>query len=422
MDRRCKRGFVALAAVALSLAAATPSEGANSPSSGSQVGLTATTINVGQVDTLSGPVPGLFEGAKDGTQAYIDYINSKGGVNGRKIRLDVADDAFSGNNYTTETEQLVTKDFALVGGFSLFDDSGVPAINAAKIPDVTESLSTARETDQYNYAPDPLVPGGAPLGFYKYYKKQYPTAYKHVGTLYTDAGVAEAQSKTALSAMASLGYRIDYQRVVGPFESDFTADVLKMRSTGVQMVFIAGLSVDQLGELAKNMTTQGFKPQLFFTNGVAYDASYVPAAGNAANGTVTPLQNALFLGQDAKSIPAVALLDKWVKKVNPGAHIDGYAVYGWSAAELFVQALKAAGPNPTRTNLLTQLNKITSFNAGGLMATGNPAQKIPENCWINAKVVNGKWARISPSTKPGFVCSPGGYYYPPGQKKFVRSN
>jgi branched-chain amino acid transport system substrate-binding protein len=420
-DRRLKGAVIALGAAALSLSLAAPS-GAATAAVGSPVGITATTINVGQVDTLTGPVPGLFKGAEDGTQAYLDYINSKGGVNGRKIHLDVGDDKFSGANYTTATQQLVNEDFALVGGFSLFDDSGVPAINAAKIPDVTMSLSSARETDQYNYAPVPLVPGSAALGPYKYYKKAYGDAYKHVGTLYSNQGSAESQTLTAFSAMESIGYHVDYQRVVGVFDSDFTADVLKMKSAGVQMVIIVGMAVTQVADLAKDMAAQGFKPKLFASSGTSYDANFIPLAGSAANGHEVGVFTALYQGQDAKVVPAVALFDKWMKKVDPKFPIDGYAVYGWTSAELFVQALQAAGASPTRASLLAQLNKITSFDGGGLLAPGNPAQKIPESCWFLAKVQNGQWVRTSPSPKSGFLCSPGGYYYPKGTKKFVRSN
>ena len=48
-------------------------------------GLTSTTVSIGNVSTLS---LGLFKGALIGTQAYADYVNSRGGVNGRKIRVD----------------------------------------------------------------------------------------------------------------------------------------------------------------------------------------------------------------------------------------------------------------------------------------------------------------------------------------------
>ena len=421
VQRRKGCAFV-VGVVAVLASMAVPSWAGAASTAGAQVGITATTVRVGQVDTLTGPVPGLFQGAKDGTQAYFNYINSKGGVNGRTIELDVGDDQFSGADYTTATQQLVAKDFALVGGFSLYDNSGVPAINVAKIPDVTESLSSARSLDQYNYAPDPLIPGATVLGPYKYFKKEDPTAVKNVGTLYSNYGAALVQTQTVLSAMKSLGYHVDYQRVVGVFDSDFTADVFKMKAAGVQMVYIVGMQISQVADLAKDMAAQGFTPKIFSTSGVGYDSSYIPTAGTAANGTETLEQSALFQGEDAKSVPAVALFDKWIKKTDPKAHIDVYALYGWSAAELFTQALQAAGPNPTRVGLLAQLNKITSFTAGGLTAPGNPAQKVPENCWLLTKVQNGKWVRTTPTPKTGFVCNPIGYYYPPGYKKFVRSN
>ncbi|MBV8305083.1 MAG: ABC transporter substrate-binding protein, partial [Acidimicrobiia bacterium] len=56
------------------------------------VGVTATTITAGNVSDLGGPVPGLFQGGPYGTQAYFDYVNSQGGIYGRKLVLKSVDD------------------------------------------------------------------------------------------------------------------------------------------------------------------------------------------------------------------------------------------------------------------------------------------------------------------------------------------
>jgi ABC-type branched-subunit amino acid transport system substrate-binding protein len=106
----------------------------------------------------------------------------------------------------------------------------------------------------------------------------------------------------------------------------------------------------------------------------------------------------------------VALFDKWAKKVDPQTQLDVYTVDAWMNAQLFVQALKAAGPNPTRGSLDAQLDKVTSFNASGLESTQNPAQKIPGQCWLVAQYEDGKWSRISPDPKTGFVCNPKGFF------------
>ena len=410
------------AVVAAPLAAtATATAAAAAPTTTTQEpGVTAHTITVGQVDTLSGPVPGLFEGAKYGTLAYFDYVNSHGGVNGRKIELNAQDDAFSGANYQSETASLVNSTFALVGGFSLFDNAGVAAINSAKIPDITYSLTQSRENDQLNFSPGPIVEGGARLGPLKYYKQHYGNAYQHVGTIDSNVASAVAQSNGVFAAAKSLGYKVVYNATVSPFTTSFLPDVLKMQQQGVQMVYVVGLAVNQVADLAQDMHQQGFTPKVFSTNGVGYDSTYIKLAGSAANGTMTDLSAAMYLGQDAKTTPSVALFDKWVHKVNSGAHYDTFGVFGWASAELFVQALKAAGPNPTRAAVISYLDKVTNYSADGMLSASNTAEKVPGDCWILVKVVNGHWQRVAPSPKSGFTCKPAGFYYPPGFKKFVR--
>jgi ABC-type branched-subunit amino acid transport system substrate-binding protein len=114
---------------------------------------------------------------------------------------------------------------------------------------------------------------------------------------------------------------------------------------------------------------------VFFTGASAYEAGFNP--GSAGNGSLLTTVTALYMGEDAKVIPAVGTFDKWAKKVDPQTQLDLYTLYGWISAELFVQALKGAGANPTRASLDAQLNKVTSYNAGGLIANQDPAQKIP---------------------------------------------
>ena len=48
-------------------------------------------MSVGNVSTL---LAGIFKGAAVGTEAYADYVNSTGGINGRKILVDSSDDHY----------------------------------------------------------------------------------------------------------------------------------------------------------------------------------------------------------------------------------------------------------------------------------------------------------------------------------------
>jgi len=73
-----------------------------------------------------------------------------------------------------------------------------------------------------------------------------------------------------------------------------------------------------------------------------------------------------------------------------------------------------------RAGLEAALDKITSFNASGLIATANPAQNIPGNCIILAQVKGNSIVRVSPTPKNGFYCLPHSLVPLPGFKPEVR--
>ncbi len=79
------------------------------------VGVTATSITLGNVATLTGPVPGLFAGATVGAQAVVAYENSLGGLWGRKFKLDARDDQFDSGQHRSQTGDLITKSLAMLG-------------------------------------------------------------------------------------------------------------------------------------------------------------------------------------------------------------------------------------------------------------------------------------------------------------------
>ena len=72
-------------------------------------GVSSNEVQVANVSTLS---LGLFKGAQVGTEAYAAYVNSSGGVNGRKIVVNDADDGFTGAGNKQATENALQNDFS----------------------------------------------------------------------------------------------------------------------------------------------------------------------------------------------------------------------------------------------------------------------------------------------------------------------
>src|SRR5262245_42588801 len=91
-----------LAAVALGVTACGGSSGA---SSSNPPGVTDTTVTIGSTDPLTGPAAPGYSEIPVAAQAYFNYVNASGGINGRKITLKYLDDAYNPTQTVTLTKQ-----------------------------------------------------------------------------------------------------------------------------------------------------------------------------------------------------------------------------------------------------------------------------------------------------------------------------
>jgi branched-chain amino acid transport system substrate-binding protein len=381
-----------------------------------RTGLNATSVRVGNVSTLA--VGGLFKGALVGTEAYADYVNSTGGVNGRKIIVDSADDQFSGSGNKQATQNAITRDFALVGGFSLQDSFG-GALLAAKpsMPDVSVVLDMKTNKLPNVFSAVPLN-GGWETGPLLYFKKKFPKTIKAVGTITSNTPSALADWVGEKYALEQTGYKVVYDPSIPVTQTDFTQNVIAMKNAGVKILFVDQLPQIYASALLKDLQQQNFHPVVVL-GAASYSNSLVANSGGASavNGSYLDQNTSLYLGGDAKVIPAVALFNKWVAKASPGFHADLFTLYGWLSAELFSQALKNAGKNPSRGSLLQALSKITSFSGNNIVAPANPAAKTVGSCYLIGEVVNGQYQRLDDppvsSSTHGYRCD-GKYLLPPG--------
>ncbi|HMC41711.1 MAG TPA: ABC transporter substrate-binding protein, partial [Acidimicrobiales bacterium] len=150
------------------------------------VGVTANSITVANISILTGPVPGLFAGAVNGTDAFLQYQNSLGGVFGRRLNLAAADDQFDCGQNKALTESYVPKAFAFVGSFSLFDNCGAQVLSANPgVPDVHNALALDAQKEPNNFSSQPIRQGSA-LGPIDYFKSKAPGAITAAASLIGD--------------------------------------------------------------------------------------------------------------------------------------------------------------------------------------------------------------------------------------------
>ena len=367
------------------------------------IGVTEDRIIVGNVSTLSGPVPGLFRGALVGVQAWAAMVNSQGGINGRMIEVRSGDDALdSGRN---KAAHLALKDqvFAFVGSFSVTDDGGASELAGTNIPDVGNPLAPQRFDLPNNFSPSPTGPGWE-TGPARYYIQNFgEEPVRHVAMFVSAVETARIAARRERQVLESLGYEIVYTREVQPNEPNYTGDVIQMRSAGVQAVMWEG-QADQIADLVNAMADQGFEVPLLNPGSTSYSEAFLEQAGAAAEGARIDVTHALYLGGDM-NVPEVALFNEWMERVDPDQDVDLFAVFGWASGRLIEQALRDAGPNLTRDAVLAALGTVTTFDANGLIAPVNPAGKRATDCFLVIRVEGGEFVREHPAE--GFDCTTG---------------
>ena len=367
------------------------------------VGVTGTTITVGNVSDLSGPVPGLFQGAVDGTEAYFAYLNSQGGIDGRQVKLQAVDGQTDCTANQNAHASEIPNVFAFVGSFSLYDDCGTKVLQEhPEVPDVSFALGLKTQANTVNQFSPQFLPSGGPTGPFCALAKKFPEAVKAVGSVYSNIPSAAASQKAVEKAATQCGWTWIDSIPAGATDTTFNAQINRMRSDGVKLVFQIADTTANMAEMKSEADAQGWKP--IWVAPVAYASSFFDLMGSnaAAEGVLGYNVYALFLGEsEAAQIPEVALFQTWMKRVHPEAAMDLFAMYGWAAAKLFSAQVKAIGPRPTRKAFIQSIGTVHNYDADHLLASSDVGGHQPGHCYLLWQAHNGKFERLD---SPDYHC------------------
>ena len=341
------------------------------PAKASDPGITSNEIVFGMQLPQTGAASPGYNKVDDATRAYFDYVNSKGGVNGRNLRLVAKDDVYNAGITLTSVAELINDDkvFGFIGNVGTQTQSAViDRINRDGIP----HLFTLTGYSKFYSNPKkyPTTFGG--LGTYfaeskivgEYVKKTF--AGKKVGILYQ----TDDFGRDALAGFNQVGLRFEDGKTAAKFVSGtqgslgLTSQLNQLKSNGVEVVLFAAVA----SAFAIAITTAnaiGYKPANWVVTSVGADATTfqtilgargVPAASSAAllNGVIT----ASFAPAPTEATdPYVAAFKKINDEFNkgPDKRWDNNILIGMNNAYLLVQALHGAGKNVTRKNLISYL-------------------------------------------------------------------
>jgi ABC-type branched-subunit amino acid transport system substrate-binding protein len=368
---------VALLTAALALAVAgggaVPSVSAASDTSG----ITSTSITIGSHQPLTGiAAPGYSEIAP-AENAFYEYVNAHGGVNGRKIDFKYVDDMYNPANTPTVVRQLVLQDgvFAIVSGLGTpTHETVLQYLNANKVPDlfVASGCDCWSDASKYPYT----------FGYQTDYTIEAKILGKYVTDHYQGQKVAYIYQNDDVGqgALAGLSQTIPNSAVVAkqPYSvNDLTSpsglanQVSAVKDAGAQVVVLYTVNFGTVSVL-KAAAQIGYHPQ-FVVSSIGSDPPIIsgllgPANASLEDGVVTDS----YLPSEFDTGNAwISLFKQIHDQYDADKPFDGNTVYGMSAGYLFVQALKGAGKNPTRTSLVNALNaKGATYKGPGLVPLG----------------------------------------------------
>jgi ABC-type branched-subunit amino acid transport system substrate-binding protein len=376
-------------------------------------GVTATSITVGNIASITGVAPGLTQSAQQATEAWAAYVNSQGGICGRQIKVTPYDDQNDSSVSYADTVQACTATFAMVGNASGFDDGSASAANSCQIPIMAGEVSTdAAGGSPYIYGASPGLAHYTATGAAVYLSKIYPNAVKHAAMIYLNVPATKANAEQEVKAYTSVGFNYVYNTSATPTQPNYAANVEAMQSDGVQYVTEYS-DASSAERLLQSMEQYNFTPQVVDWFSEEYSPQFAQQTSPSSNGDLV-LISATDAYSDASSSPALQLFLSWMNRVAPGFHQDIFAILAWSAGLAFEAAAKAVGPDLTRAALLNQfktLPALANWTGGGIQPPVNISQKIPSKCFAYVKIENGAFQRVYPTAPDTFDCSTPLYSY-----------
>ncbi|MBW0105549.1 ABC transporter substrate-binding protein [Pseudonocardia sp. KRD291] len=371
--RAAVTAMVAVAALLLSACGAggRPSGGEG----GAQPGITPQSIKVGAHFPLTGVASPGYSEIPTGTKAYFDYVNANGGVNGRQIEYVFRDDAYNPTQTSQVVNELVLQDqvFAMLGGLGTPTHSAVlDYLNSEGVPDLFVSSGSLlwNQPDKYRqtfgWQPDYEVEAKI---LSQYIAQKFPQA--KVGLFLQDDDLGR---DAEIGARRYLGRQIVSAQRYTPGNTDVAPQIAALQAAGADLVI--GFNVPSYTALSQLQSLRlNYKPQWAYSN-IGSDPALVGSLlSRFSEGTVTDaglldgvITTEYLPSVDTTDNPWTQLFSKVWQQHGDGAELTNFRIYGMSEAYAFVQALQAAGPQPTREGLVSAVERVGTQLEGPWLA------------------------------------------------------
>jgi branched-chain amino acid transport system substrate-binding protein len=350
-------------------------------------------IVIGNIGTVSKDYAKYTEYApmQKAVLAWAEWMNKHGGINGHRIRVEVADDDNSVAKHYSLVQEMVEQKhvIAFVGNPAVdTQPASVRYLEEKGIPTIGGSLGNAiwgrspmlfphgiAETNRARM----LMQAAALTGKHKFAFLTVPKNPRAMIIQALNSGPAqEAGIEVVFDAAVNEGANADNSSVC-----------LEAQKAGVEIVTVAG-DFETIASVMTSCAKSGFKPA-YVTTGTITSPQYLTAVGKNAEGSIGVSR---FLPWEGDK-PAELKTYREIMKSH-GLQLNQATLGGYISARIFEEAVKRSKGKVTSASLTRALRSLNGSDLNGLVAplgfSASSGEFNPGSlCFWPLIVKNGEW-------------------------------
>jgi branched-chain amino acid transport system substrate-binding protein len=292
-----------------------------------------------------------------GAEMAVADINARGGVLGRKLRLEIGDDACDPKQAVAVANQLATRKVAFVAGH-FCSSSSIPAsqiYNESGIIQITPASTNPRLTDE-----------AAAKGWNNVFRTcgrddaQGTVAGQWLARNYKGKKVAIIHDKSTYGkgladetkkAMNAAGLMEAMYEAITQGDKDFTALISKMKASGIDVIYHGGYHTEG-GLIVRQAREQGLRA-VFVSGDALVDNEFWKITGPAGQGTIMT-----FAPDPRKAPNAKSVVERFRAQ---GYDPEGYTLYTYAAIQVWAAAAeKTKSLDVSKLSAAIKGNKFTT--------------------------------------------------------------
>jgi branched-chain amino acid transport system substrate-binding protein len=334
-------------------------------------------IKIGSVLSVTGPASFLGDPEKKTLEMYVDAINAKGGVNGKKLQLIVYDDAGNANNARTFATRLVEEDKidAMVGGSTTGSTLAMmPVFEEAKIPFISlaGAIQIIEPVRKWTFK----TPHTDRMACEKIFADLKTRHLTNIAMISGTGGFGKSMSGQCHKVAGNYGIKIATEETYGPRDSDMTPQLTKIKNmAGVQAVVNPGFGQGP-AIVTRNYHQLGIKLPFYQSHGVC-SKEYIKLSGPAAEGVRLPCAALLIadkLPASDKQKPVVVAYSHTYQQ-KTGQAVSTFGGHAYDGLMILTEAMQRA-KSADKAKVRDEIEKTKGYVGTGGIVNMSPTDHL----------------------------------------------